>query len=72
MTGDPSPWMLLPEVQRYARCGRTEVLEALHDGRLRGHQTKPGGRWRINREDVDGWLRGEPMRAAATRGARAS
>lgn len=55
-----SPWMTLPEVQAYARSGRVELLAALADGSLRGHQRKAGGRWRVHRDDVDAWLRSEP------------
>lgn len=54
-----SPWLQLAEVCRYARAGRTDVLAALADGTLRGSQLKPGGKWRIHRDDVDAWLRGE-------------
>jgi excisionase family DNA binding protein len=54
-----TPWMVLAEVCEYARGGRDEVLTALADGSLRGYQVKPGGKWRIHRDDVDTWLRGE-------------
>lgn len=54
-----SPWLLVPEVMRYARVGNRDVLGALGDGSLRGHQVKAGGKWRIHRDDVDAWLRGE-------------
>lgn len=60
MTAPETPWKVLPEVQAYARMGRSEILAALNDGSLRGHQTKAGGRWRVHRDDIDAWLRGEP------------
>lgn len=55
-----TPWMTVPEVAAYARSSRTEVLEALTDESLRGSQVKPGGKWRVHRDDVDAWLRGLP------------
>lgn len=55
----PTPWLLLPEAMTYARIGRTDLIAALETGALRGHQTKPGARWRIHRDDLDAWLRGE-------------
>ncbi|WP_375482873.1 helix-turn-helix domain-containing protein [uncultured Jatrophihabitans sp.] len=53
-----SPWLVVGEVQAYARAGKREVLAALADGSLRGYQARPNGRWRIHRDDVDAWLRG--------------
>jgi excisionase family DNA binding protein len=54
----PTDWMTVPEVVDYARSSRTEVHEALRTGRLRGHQVKAQGKYRIHRDDVDAWLRG--------------
>ena len=68
----PSPWMTVPEVAAYARMGRTEILTALNDESLRGHQTKPGGKWRVHVEDVDAYLRGEVAEPIRTRVGRAS
>lgn len=65
-----SPWMTVAEVRTYSRQGRREVLDALNDGSLRGHQRKRGGRWTVHRDDVDAWLRGEqpePIRARIAR-----
>lgn len=62
-----SPWMLLADVVKYARSSRTEILAALADGSLRGHQRTQGGKWRVHREDVDSWLRGEPPAPIADR-----
>ena len=53
---DEPTWILVAEVQDYARIGQRELLAALADGSLRGHQNKPGGRWRIHRDDVDAWV----------------
>lgn len=62
MTGPilDSPWMTVLEVANYARSSRSEVLAALNDGTLHGSQLRKNGRWRIHRDDVDAWLRGEP------------
>ena len=54
-----APWLTVREATARARIGQRELLAALADGSLRGHQNKPGGRWRIHRDDVDAWLRGE-------------
>lgn len=67
-----TPWMTVREVQAYSRQGRREVLDALGDGSLRGHQRKPGGKWTVHRDDVDAWLRGdqpEPIRSRIGRSA---
>lgn len=56
---DQSPWMTTTEARLYARCGRRQLLAALHTGELAGTQrTAPRGTWRIHRDDVDAWLRG--------------
>lgn len=60
MTAAETPWMTVPDVQAYSHTGRREVLAALADGSLRGHQRKANGRWRVHRDDVDAWLRCEP------------
>lgn len=59
MTG--SPWLFVADVVDYARVGKRDVLAALADGSLRGHQLKPGGKWRVHRDEVDAWLRGQPL-----------
>jgi hypothetical protein len=51
-------WMTVPEVIDYARSSRTEVQRRCVPARLRGHQVKPQGKYRIHRDDVDAWLRG--------------
>ena len=66
MTAPSSPWMTVPQVQTYSATGKADVLAALADGSLRGYQRRAGGRWRIHRDDVDSWLRGEaPARRAS-------
>ncbi|MBY6708468.1 helix-turn-helix domain-containing protein [Rhodococcus sp. BP-241] len=55
-----SPWMTVPEVCEYGRTNRSAVYRALQVGELRGHQhVAPRGTWRVHRDDVDLWLRGE-------------
>lgn len=56
---DNSPWLTTPEAGFYARRHPKTVLRALRTGELRGHQAKANGTWRIHRDDVDAWLRGE-------------
>lgn len=60
MNSIDTPWMTVPEVAAYARSSRSDILAALACEELRGHQRVAGGRWRIHRDDVDAWLRGEP------------
>lgn len=55
----PEPeWLLVPEVAQRARCGKGEVLAALADGSLHGHQRVANGRWRVHRDAVDSWVAG--------------
>lgn len=66
MSADPTPWLLVPEVVAYSKVGKRDVLAALADGSLRGSQLTAGGKWRVHRDDVDSWLRGErPVRRAS-------
>ena len=60
MSAPASPWMTVAQVVAYSITGERDVLAALADGSLRGYQRTAGGRWRIHRDDVDAWLRGEP------------
>lgn len=57
---DQSPWMSVQDVCQYGHTNRTTVYRALQIGELRGHQhVAPRGTWRVHRDDVDLWLRGE-------------
>ena len=59
-----SPWLTVGEARAYARCGRQQMYRALHTGELVGTQRKrPQGTWRIHRDDLDAWLRGEVSQA---------
>lgn len=52
-------WHSTATAASYADCHPETVLAALRAGELRGSQRKPNGRWRIHRDDLDRWLRGE-------------
>lgn len=58
MTSD-SPWLVVADAVTYAKSSRTEITAALVSGALRGYQATAGGKWRINRADLDAWVRGE-------------
>lgn len=62
-----SPWMTIIEAAKYARSNTKTVGDALRDGSLRGYQTGRGGKWRIHRDDVNAWLRGEDPVSAPPR-----
>jgi excisionase family DNA binding protein len=57
-----TPWMTTRQAAAYARRHRETVLLALRRGELQG--TQRNGRanctWRVHRDDVDRWMRGEP------------
>lgn len=61
----PSPWLTVDEARAYARCGRQQMYRALHTGELVGTQRKrPQGTWRIHRDDLEAWLRGNQPESA--------
>lgn len=63
-----TPWMTVPDVCRYAHANKNIVYRALQVGELRGHQhVAPRGTWRVHRDDVDLWLRGEIAGTKASR-----
>ena len=44
----------------YAGVSTDTILDALQSGECRGYQrVSPGGKWRIHRDDLDAWMRGE-------------
>lgn len=52
-------WHTVTTARDYTGRGLSRIREALRDGTLTGHQTKPGGTWRIERPALDAWMRGE-------------
>lgn len=72
-----SPWMTVQQVATYADHHPDYIYDALHEfeatrGRsgLRGFQRGTKTKWRIDKADVDAWVRGE--KPAARRLGRAS
>ena len=64
-----SPWMTFKEACEYARVGQQSMYRALRTHELKATQgaVRPGtvrGRWRIHRDDLDAWIRGEQPPAA--------
>jgi excisionase family DNA binding protein len=52
-------WLTPTQVQKLTKYGRTEVYAALQTGELEGHQRGKGRLWRIHRDAVTAWVRGE-------------
>jgi excisionase family DNA binding protein len=52
-------WLTPAEVQDITGFGRTEVYAALQTGELEGHQRGKGRLWRIHKDAVETWVRGE-------------
>lgn len=56
-------WFTTRQAGAYATYSPTTILRACESGELKGHQRRPGARWRIHREELDRWLRGEAVTA---------
>jgi excisionase family DNA binding protein len=54
-----SPWLTQKQAAARAQRGVRVINEALRNGELRGYQRGVGGNWRIDRDDLDAWVRGE-------------
>ncbi|WP_408641765.1 helix-turn-helix domain-containing protein [Saccharopolyspora oryzae] len=54
-----SPWMTVSQVAAYASRSTKTVLRALQARQLAGSQPVRRGHWRIHRDDVDAWIRGD-------------
>lgn len=52
-------WHTTNSAAAYAAVHAQTILTALRSGELRGSQRKKSGNWRIHRDDLDAWLRGE-------------
>lgn len=64
MTSHESPILTVKEAAAYARCCDRLIYRALRRRELKGSQgvgpvQTPRGTWRIHRDDLDAWLRGE-------------
>lgn len=56
-------WMTSRQAAEYTGVNQQTIVDACRSGALRAGQPfgKAGGRWRINRADLDAWLRGEAV-----------
>lgn len=52
-------WFSTTQAAEYAGRHQKTVLNALYLGDLKGAQRQTGCSWRIHRDDLDSWLRGE-------------
>lgn len=52
-------WFNTAQAAEYTGYHATTVRGALEAGELVGSQRKKNGRWRIHRDQLDAWLRGE-------------
>jgi excisionase family DNA binding protein len=57
-------WLTPAQVQLITGFGRTEVYAALQAGELEGHQRGKGRLWRVHRDAVSAWVRGESKASA--------
>ncbi|MGO1049828.1 helix-turn-helix domain-containing protein [Crossiella sp. CA198] len=53
-------WLSVTEAATHAKRHEQTVRRALRTGRLQGYQHKECASWRIQREAVDRWLKGQP------------
>lgn len=64
-------WLTPRQVADASQHHVQTIFTELRAGRLRGTQPKRRGHWRIHRDDVTAWMRGErPGRALAVAGRR--
>ncbi|TSD47998.1 helix-turn-helix domain-containing protein [Rhodococcus sp. KBS0724] len=52
-------WMSTSEVAEYMGCSVLTVLRLLRTKQMIGYQSGPKASWRINRDDVELYIRGE-------------
>lgn len=62
-TVDRMCWATPQDVVRYTGRHYTTIRRALTTGELHGHQNKSGGRWSIDLDCVDAWVKGEESSA---------
>lgn len=61
---DRSCWATPADVVHYTGRNYTTIRRALTRGELHGHQNTTGGRWAIDLDCVDAWIRGDESSAA--------
>lgn len=52
-------WFNTRQAAEYAICSPQTIVRALQSGELQGAQRKEKGHWRIHRDWLDAWMRGE-------------
>lgn len=52
-------WFDARQAGLYAGMHPRTISDALRDGSLKGSQRVDGGKWKVHRDDLDAWLRGE-------------
>ena len=53
-------WFTIKEAARYARLAYRSIWDAVKDGELRASQRNgPGTPWKVHKDDLDAWIRGE-------------
>jgi hypothetical protein len=54
-----SPWMTVPEAAAYARRDPQTIATACRNKTLPASQKMRKGKWLINRDVLDAWIRGD-------------
>ncbi len=52
-------WFTTRQAAAFTGYHQDTVRKALEAGEIAGSQRRAGGHWRIHRDDLDRWLRGE-------------
>lgn len=61
----PNQWMSSSDVAEYMGCHTLTVLRLLRSKQMVGYQSCPKASWRINRDDVEKYIRGEKVKKRA-------
>ena len=59
----PSPWMNVADAASFARVSHSTLRRAIRRNRLTAYRVSGGAALRLDRADVDAWLRQCPTRA---------
>jgi excisionase family DNA binding protein len=62
-----SPWLTIHDGAAWARCGRRQLYEAVHRGKLRAVRVGGRGELRFRREWIDAWLEAAPAKGRRRR-----